>query len=1016
MALASCAGPEEPCFFDARCLGETEDPYGGLGCNAGGHSGCRFCGFGDYVEVECPAPPGVEEGGVQVVLTLAGDIDESWFNPDKPGPLNRFKALLRSDLAVLLGISFERLLVLDVRAGSIVVELVIMPPADGTVNATSVTDALGALRAALSAHPPPMLVGMTVTALDVVQLEEAQSPSSPPFVTISALTSAGSGGSSMSVGAVGAAAVMMVLVAWAIHRHRRRRRLAGDKSRDSTPEGRRLSAVERGPVSLADINSSSLKLQGTGHARSNNASPTGLRKQRSHKGDDFDDFDAFGDVGHKPTRTHRRGRQDGDMPSYLPSAARLPAPEKKLLVDLGGGGRTPRIHTDDEESAPAMSRTTRLGPSGREAIGLGSQQGTRRGHIERPESMRATPSGRTARALPLPSAAQLPAPDRRAIPLPSAAQLPAPDQSALPLPSAAQLPAPNFAQGKAAQRMKSCRNLNDLTSQQVTSRNLLTQRQSSIGNLNARRTTDVSAAARAAKRARALEVLTTKQKELQAQRAVVTLFSQKFADGAGSNGDPLSRASVEQRQHRYAEQRHRVRRVQNADVARVHGRVQGDAAAAHVPALPARRSSQAAVAPVGSAPNTMGRAHFAGKVPSLGCGVKTAAGSPPSQASSGAGGSKQSVEFGESFRAMFQETTVPGNQRPLHLPVPSSGKPAPGPTPMRPKSTYQQRLSTRNLVQCSTGAGTLADMLAVVREEKVASLPVPPAPLGEGHALPVPLAHLESALPVPQSSQPATAPAASSAAAAPSFVGHSHFAGKVPTLAGRVKTATVPPPTQLPGTFRQRLSNRNLVPGSTGGAKFADMLAAVREEKAAVPVLSKRVMPRGTTSVDSMDGFEGDSRFSAVGDAAPPKPVTAGHEDRFSKTSELPGQRMSMDQVQDPLSSDRPLSSERPLSLSSDGTRTDSSDVDSSDNPMADTLDSVALNMAHEHDRRVATLAFAVDEHAELDYDDQIFMPLSIPRTPRAPVAPAPVAPPVLADSPRTPRLTPRSEHTRVKI
>merc|ERR1712110_22859 len=50
-----CAGPEEPCVFDAQC---TELPPGfeGLGCNAGGAGqNCRFCGFGQYYP--CPSAP-----------------------------------------------------------------------------------------------------------------------------------------------------------------------------------------------------------------------------------------------------------------------------------------------------------------------------------------------------------------------------------------------------------------------------------------------------------------------------------------------------------------------------------------------------------------------------------------------------------------------------------------------------------------------------------------------------------------------------------------------------------------------------------------------------------------------------------------------------------------------------------------------------------------------------------------------------------------------------------------------
>ena len=874
MALASCAGPEEPCFFDARCLGETEDPYGGLGCNAGGHFGCRFCGFGDYVEVECPAPPGVEQGGVQVMLTLAGDIDESWFNLDKPGPLNRFKALLRIDLAVLLGISYKRLLILDVRAGSIVIELVILPPADGTVNATSVTDALGVLRAALSADPPPTLVGMTPTALDVVQLEEAQSPSSPPFVTISALTSAnlGGGDGSMALGAVGAAAVIMLLVAYAIRRRRRRRRLAGDKGRDPTPGDRRLSAAESGPVSLADI------AAGT-RARSNNASPAGMRKQRSHKGDEFDDFDAFGDARHRPTRTNRRsdrrpvlpGDKDANVPSYLPSAARLPAPEQKLLEDLGGGGRTPRIHTDDEESAPAMSRTTRLGPSGREAVGLDSKQGTRRGHIERPESMRTTPMGRTARALPLPSAAQLPAPY----------------QSALPLPSAAQLPSHNFAQGKAAQRMKSHRDLNGMTSRQMTSRNSLTQRQSSDGTLATCRTMRAdphAAATRAAKRAKALESLTAKQQVVrELQRASLA----EHAATDGPTGAKLPPAAASGRLVAVPMD------AQNAPDGPYIARNK----------LKARRFAELESEPAGevlagTAVWVLERTEIVSKfetVPRACVAICSSDGEFTQVGWVSPIGRKSGTEM----------LTKPTDDDELGEDVMEAVASA---------APVYMVMALSPPANSNAGVNTLPD---------APSLPLPQPSLDGGHALPV-----------PQSSPPAASPATSSAAAASSALGHAHFAGKVPTLAGGQSPSVAAPKRAV-----QRGTSTRLLRTGTG------------------------------VDADIMDGFDTNFGFSGIDEASPSRAKSA-HEDRFSLTSELPGQRASMDQVQDPLSSDRPLSSERPLSTSSDGTRTGSSEAGSS----------------------------------------------STTRTPRAPVAAPPTAPPVLAESPRTPRLTPRSELTRVRI
>lgn len=60
-------GSDGQCFLDVRCTANaSQDPYGGLGCNAGGvASDCRFCGFGDYSEISCPTDS-------QSGLTLSG--------------------------------------------------------------------------------------------------------------------------------------------------------------------------------------------------------------------------------------------------------------------------------------------------------------------------------------------------------------------------------------------------------------------------------------------------------------------------------------------------------------------------------------------------------------------------------------------------------------------------------------------------------------------------------------------------------------------------------------------------------------------------------------------------------------------------------------------------------------------------------------------------------------------------------------------------------------------------------
>ena len=45
------------------------DPHDGLGCNAGGHPLCRFCGFGAYASIECP------ETRVEVEMHVEGTVE-----------------------------------------------------------------------------------------------------------------------------------------------------------------------------------------------------------------------------------------------------------------------------------------------------------------------------------------------------------------------------------------------------------------------------------------------------------------------------------------------------------------------------------------------------------------------------------------------------------------------------------------------------------------------------------------------------------------------------------------------------------------------------------------------------------------------------------------------------------------------------------------------------------------------------------------------------------------------------
>ncbi len=80
VAAGTCTGnDQELCFYDVTC-GEGHAP--GVGCAAGGHTYCRFCGFGDYVDVACPGtaaaqPPATVQTTVSVPNTCPQACDSN---------------------------------------------------------------------------------------------------------------------------------------------------------------------------------------------------------------------------------------------------------------------------------------------------------------------------------------------------------------------------------------------------------------------------------------------------------------------------------------------------------------------------------------------------------------------------------------------------------------------------------------------------------------------------------------------------------------------------------------------------------------------------------------------------------------------------------------------------------------------------------------------------------------------------------------------------------------------------
>ena len=237
-ALGTCASKSEPCYFDARCARPWIDPYGGLGCHAGGHIGCRFCGFGGFKGIPCPTGT---TGAKQATIILQGLVES--IGPPGSEERERWRDAFKTQLAFLMDIDEIRIMILDMRAASLMIEILVLP---GTQTTAQTSDsAIARLQDAIAAtdQPPPAIGGMPLAAVDV-----REAPPAPPFspealllsssafmdMTVSALSSdetgAGSGRWSevpAGIATGSGSVVVLTLFACLLRSHiRRRRRLA----------------------------------------------------------------------------------------------------------------------------------------------------------------------------------------------------------------------------------------------------------------------------------------------------------------------------------------------------------------------------------------------------------------------------------------------------------------------------------------------------------------------------------------------------------------------------------------------------------------------------------------------------------------------------------------------------------------------------------------------------------------------------------------------------------------------
>jgi hypothetical protein len=226
-----CAG--QSCYFDARCLATSTDPFNGVGCGAGGYSSCRACYVDAYISIlaECPElpspsspppPPSPAVPGSITTITLQVVIGFV-----AAEPIEAFTTARLNNIAVWvaaeLGVGPSNVQVIA-SAASTRVDIIITT---ATANATAAIEESMASSIFSNASVASSFFGLTVTSTPTITSRSIVTITPPTRSTELSLPDASSG--SMLIGALLGALLPMLLGAllgalmlWRLFRRRQR--------------------------------------------------------------------------------------------------------------------------------------------------------------------------------------------------------------------------------------------------------------------------------------------------------------------------------------------------------------------------------------------------------------------------------------------------------------------------------------------------------------------------------------------------------------------------------------------------------------------------------------------------------------------------------------------------------------------------------------------------------------------------------------------------------------------------